>query len=164
MTKHIGLSQRPNTLMLLLILLLLAGWAYSSHAEEKTRRLTLCVLDSATGDPIPGAIVRSEEALSAQPTDLQGHCTLSFPITKERVTLTTSYLGYKSDSRTISLSEVRRVLTIRLEENATLIDEVVVQGDLRQTSILQQTMKIDPKTLEKSSTLTLGQLLRQYQV
>ena len=158
MTKHIGLSQRPNTLMLLLILLL-AGWAYSSQAEEKTRRLTLCVLDSATGDPIPGAIVRSEEALSAQPTDPQGHCTLSFPITKKRVTLTTSYLGYKSDSRTISLSEVRGVLTIRLEEDATLIDEVVVQGDLRQTSILQQTMKIDPKTLEKSSTLTLGQLL-----
>lgn len=158
MTKHIGLSQRPNALMLLLILLL-AGWAYSSYAEEKTRRLTLCVLDSATGDPIPGAIVRSEEALSAQPTDLQGHCTLSFPITKKRVTLTTSYLGYKSDSRTISLSEVRGVLTIRLEEDATLIDEVVVQGDLRQTSILQQTMKIDPKTLERSSTLTLGQLL-----
>lgn len=75
------------------------------------------------------------------------------------MTLTTSYLGYKSDSRTISLSEVRGVLTIRLEEDATLIDEVVVQGDLRQTSILQQTMKIDPKTLEKSSTLTLGQLL-----
>lgn len=58
------------------------------------------------------------------------HCVLTFSRQVSKALISVSYLGYKTYEKEVALSPGLK-LTIRLQEDATLIQEVVVEGQLK---------------------------------
>lgn len=92
--------------------------AVMAHAQDLTVHGT--VLSASDDEPLIGASVLSDVTKNGVSTDLDGNFTLTVP---EGSMLTVSYLGYN----TASVKAEPR-LTIRLEENTALLEEVVVVG------------------------------------
>ncbi|MDE6217850.1 MAG: SusC/RagA family TonB-linked outer membrane protein, partial [Muribaculaceae bacterium] len=78
------------------------------------------VVSAADGEPLIGATVRCLENNTGASTDLDGNFTLSVP---QNSKLAFSYVGYKKETLPAS-SE----MTVRLSEDSSLLDEVVVVG------------------------------------
>lgn len=146
------------TLLLLLVLIVSSARLQASTSAAEGFTVALTVLDDKDGEPIPGAIVKCPKADRGQVTDLNGHCVLTFSRQVSKALISVSYLGYKTYEKEVALSPGLK-LTIRLQEDATLIQEVVVEGQLKHTTNLQQAVAIQAKDLEKGTSLNLAQLL-----
>ncbi len=78
------------------------------------------VLSSVDDEPLIGASVQSETVPAAAATDINGEFTLQVPAGTE---LKVSYVGYKP-----AMVKAEPEMTIRLDEDMALLDEVVVVG------------------------------------
>ena len=78
------------------------------------------VLSNTDGEPLIGATVMCVQTKAGTATDFDGNFTLKVP---DGSTLTISYIGYSSVD-----VKAQPELTIRLDEDAALLDEVVVVG------------------------------------
>ena len=143
---------------LLLTLSLLTSEARATEASPKDLLLVITIVEADSGEPVVGAIVKSPSARRTQVTDPQGRCTLAFAPGTERAKISASFLGFRPYEKTITLGRESQ-LTIRLEEDATLFDELVVEGRLKHTTNLQQAVAVQAATLEKGTSLNLAKLL-----
>ncbi len=78
------------------------------------------VLSKTDGEPLIGATVQSENASVGVSTDFDGNFTINVP---EGTKLTISYIGFMPTT-----VKAQPEMTIELEENSTLLDEIVVVG------------------------------------
>lgn len=105
--------------------LVCAGLFLSSGVELMAQQRTVkgTVVD-ATGEPIIGAsvVVKGQSSIGAA-TDIDGRFSLNVPSGATR--LVVSYIGYKSKEVAV---EAGKTLKITLEEDTSVIEEVVVTG------------------------------------
>ncbi|HBL34034.1 MAG TPA: SusC/RagA family TonB-linked outer membrane protein, partial [Porphyromonadaceae bacterium] len=108
-------------------MLLLFVWAVSlcSFAQNITLRGNV---SDTKGDPLVGVTVQAEGSTAGTVTDADGNFTL--PNVPGNATLVVSYMGMRT--QTIELNG-RTTLNVVLEEDAELLDEVVVVGYGTQT-------------------------------
>lgn len=145
-----------------LIVILCTGfallWAGGLPLSAQTREnLKIFVLQEDTKEPIPGALVK--DAQGTHVTDAKGCATAVFG-GGDKVTLSVKSLGY-ADVAKRAFTVKNGTVTIYMKPEENMLGTVNVDAQRRQTSILQQTNTIDAKTLEKSSDLSLAQLLEK---
>jgi TonB-dependent SusC/RagA subfamily outer membrane receptor len=108
--------------MLRKTLLLLVATSYFASGFGQTLRGT--ILD-ADGNPLPSASVILDGS-SGQFANLDGQFSIDVPKGKHEITF--SFIGYVSQNRTILMGNEDFEWNITLEEDAILIDDVVVVG------------------------------------
>ena len=115
--------------------------------EKKT--LVGTVFDE-NGDPLPGATVRIEDTDMGVITDMDGN--FSILVEKEHPVLVVSYVGMKTN-RTPLIPDAKYVRII-LEEDATLMDEVIVTGyqNIKRENATGAFQSLTAKDMEKRYT------------
>ncbi|WP_310396438.1 SusC/RagA family TonB-linked outer membrane protein [Hymenobacter sp.] len=114
----------------LLICLLLAtpGWAQPTDAAARRFVLQGRVRD-ASGQALPGATVLLNGTAVGASTDADGTYALTATLAPGTYTLTFSLIGYKAESRPVTLGATETVTTdVNLTEALEKLDEVVVVG------------------------------------
>lgn len=101
-----------------------AGWATAMAGVVKGK-----VVDAETGETLPGASVTYAEGKGIS-TDVNGMFSLDIPNGKRR--LTVRYIGYKTVTKDIQVSDGTQDLDISLEADNATLGNVVVTGEVRQ--------------------------------
>ncbi|HKO64076.1 MAG TPA: TonB-dependent receptor [Candidatus Nitrosocosmicus sp.] len=136
---------------LLFLFLLLPFCAIAQNKIEGS------VLDIASGLPIPGANVKVKGSPSGALTDLDGKFQLAN--VKPTDVLTISFMGYQSKSVTVGS---QKSLTIKLEEDANQLKEVVVQvgyGSVKKKDATGAVAVVEAKDFNKGNIVTPENLL-----
>ena len=89
------------------------------------KRIVTCLVTDQNDEPLPGATVKLRGTVNGASTDLEGLCMLT--LEGHEPVLDVSYIGMKPKSVKVS-SRTARQITIRLEPDAKLLDEVLVTG------------------------------------
>jgi TonB-dependent starch-binding outer membrane protein SusC len=136
----------------LLLLLLLPFCVFAQSTVKGV------VLDKSTGQPIPGVNIKVSEGNLSMTTDFDGK--FLFNGLREQTQITFSFTGYTTQTITVG---TQRDITVNLEEDPNLLQEVVVQvgyGSVKRKdatgSVVALTTK---KTLIKVTTLPLKTFL-----
>ena len=97
--------------------------------DEKELSVSGIVTDSR-GESLPGALVKLRETAAAAATDSEGRFSLTISSWGKHklLTLEVSFLGMKTAHRAIDPAADNRSLKIALEDDALLMDEVLVTG------------------------------------
>ncbi|MEM9686165.1 MAG: TonB-dependent receptor plug domain-containing protein, partial [Bacteroidota bacterium] len=124
------------------------GWS-------QTRTVTGVVADEA-GVPIPGANVIVQGTTRGTTTDFDGNYTIE---ASDSETLVFSYLGYRT--QTIRVNN-QNTINVRLAEEASALDEVVVTGYTAQSTrnITGSVSVVKAEDLEATSPLNVEQALQ----
>lgn len=101
-----------------------AGWATAMAGVVKGK-----VVDAETGETLPGASVTYAEGKGIS-TDVNGMFSLDIPNGKRR--LTVRYIGYKTVTKDIQVSDGTQDLDISLEADNATLGNVTVTGEVRQ--------------------------------
>lgn len=101
-----------------------AGWATAMAGVVKGK-----VVDAETGETLPGASVTYAEGKGIS-TDVNGMFSLDIPNGKRR--LTVRYIGYKTVTKDIQVSDGTQNLDISLEADNATLGNVTVTGEVRQ--------------------------------
>ncbi|MDR3220384.1 MAG: carboxypeptidase-like regulatory domain-containing protein, partial [Dysgonamonadaceae bacterium] len=91
----------------------------------QTSRVITGTVTDASGETMAGAIANIKNTTTATTTDVKGKFTLTIPGNVENPVLVISYLGYLSQEMTVGNTAD---FSIVLQENATMLDDVVVVG------------------------------------
>ena len=103
-------------------LVLILGFLGMVATASAQQRVSGRVVDGA-GNPVVGASVFVEGTVNGTTTSLDGTYVLNAP---EKATVTISFIGYKTMKQTLSAGQTK--LDVQLEEDAALLDDVVVVG------------------------------------
>ena len=103
-------------------LFLVLGFLGMVATASAQQRVSGRVLDAA-GDPVIGASVFIEGTVNGTTTGADGTFVLNAP---EKATVTVSFIGYKTVKQALAAGQT--TLNIQLEEDAALLDDVVVVG------------------------------------
>lgn len=147
---------RTKTILSILVFLL-AGVVASAQTRYKGK-----VVDGASGESIPGAIVVEKGTSNGTTSDIDGNFTISI---NGSGTITISFIGYKA--REIDVTPSRTNLgRIEMSEDASTLGEVVVVGSSlidivkdRQTPIAATTLT-GPQVIEKMGNLDFPEALK----
>ena len=133
-----------------------AGHAANLATEVARDTVKLTVTDAMTGEPIPGAVVRTYN-MGTSVTDINGQCAIAFKngLTKTKVSVT--YVGYKPYTTTLSAGS--KAVTVKLSEDARTLSGVTVTSKRKHTNVMQQSATIDESMLEKGGATSLAKLL-----
>lgn len=133
-----------------------AGHAANLATEVARDTVKLTVTDAMTGEPIPGAVVRTYN-MGTSVTDIDGQCAIAFKngLTKTKVSVT--YVGYKPYTTTLSAGS--KAVTVKLSEDARTLSGVTVTSKRKHTNVMQQSATIDESMLEKGGATSLAKLL-----
>lgn len=101
-----------------------AGWATAMAGVVKGK-----VVDAETGETLPGASVTYAEGKGIS-TDVNGMFSLDIPNGKRR--LTVRYIGYKTVTKDVQVSDGTQDLDISLEADNATLGNVTVTGEVRQ--------------------------------
>gem|GEM_PF-6728774 len=99
----------------------------SAHASAALVLLAALLLVTGTHEPIVGATVQSDGALSGAATNGDGRCTLRFKQGVGQAKIEVSSVGYKRLVRTVTVRN-GQTLTLLLQEDAKMLGEVTVTG------------------------------------
>lgn len=100
-----------------------AASAANVSDQQQKRTISGMVIDFETGEPIIGAYIAVPQKNTGAISDLEGYFTLE--LAAEDRTVEISYVGYKTQKLEL---KNEKELTIRLQKDAELLDEVVVVG------------------------------------
>lgn len=164
-----GLSLRKivKETLLLVSLLFFSNMTYagivvnqekSVMAASDKASVVITVVDSQSGDPIPGAVIRSSDLDNPCVTDQAGRSTLVFKQSTGKSKVTVSYIGYKNSVIFVNMQDGAKV-TVRLKEDAQTLKGVTVTTQRRHTNTLQQAAAIDQSVLEKGGATSLAKML-----
>ncbi|MFS4445235.1 TonB-dependent receptor domain-containing protein [Maribacter sp. 2307UL18-2] len=120
-------SSRPkpfgNVLRHLICLGLFAVFTVSGNAQEYT--LAVQIRDVVTGLPLESAEVILQPCACGGITNASGRFRIELP--QDTYTMTVTYIGYKSDSRTLKMDRSQKIV-IELEEEQEQLSEVIVRA------------------------------------
>ncbi|MGY6559842.1 MAG: SusC/RagA family TonB-linked outer membrane protein [Nitritalea sp.] len=131
----------------LVLLLLATGWSMAQYTVTGT------VTDDRSGEPLIGANILLRGASIGAVTDLDGKFSLTVP-GNDSGTLIISSLGYVSRSFTINAST--GTLNVRLSQDATNLEEVVVTGlasSVKRSNLANAVSSVSSKELTGTTTL-----------
>ncbi|MCZ4222931.1 TonB-dependent receptor [Pedobacter rhodius] len=126
------------------------------------------VIDRATGESLPGAIVKLEYAAQTSITNADGYFTI-LQIPSDTCRLTINYVGYQQEIYPLSGLEAKTNVTIGLFQSIKLLNEVNVKGkkgdgvmnmDKRKISTLQ----LSPARLDELPNVGERDILRTFQL
>ena len=138
---------KKNLLSLLLLMLVCVQMAFAQA------KVTGTVVD-ANFEPLTGASVQLKGASVAVATDIDGKFTIN---AKSGQTLVVSYVGFLTKEVEVPAS---LTLTVTLEENNQLLDEVVVVGvSMKKSDLTGSVSHIDSDVLTQKPTITLNDAL-----
>ncbi len=115
--------------ILAIIMLIVAG-TLSSTILAQTRTVSGLVLDES-GEPLVGATVIQKGTANGVNTDLNGHFQIRVP--ESTVVLEFSFIGYHSQKQTVAANQ--QSVSVKLQENTQMIDEVVVTAFATQKKV-----------------------------
>lgn len=128
----------------------------SKEQVSKTRKITGLVLDQ-NGEAVIGATV-IEKGISSNGTvtDIDGRFELQIP---EQASLIVSYMGYTP--REIAAGNQKNI-TVKLQEDSQLLDEVVVvgYGTQKKVNLTAAVATVDTKALENRPSISLNKSLQ----
>lgn len=127
--RKIYSSGWPKHIMAFGIMLFLV--ALCSQLNAQTRRYVISgkVTDAKSNETLPGVAVRLTSTTFAISTDVNGNYSLSADVNPGRYTVSFTYIGYKTVSKTIQLGASEAVsLDAVLEQDAVGLDEVIITG------------------------------------
>lgn len=107
-----------KTKFLIFSLFLISSFGYSQNFQIKGK-----VVDAVNGIPIPGANISNKDGSVSMSTNLDGNFKLENVKNGDKIVF--SFIGYTSIVKTITKNET---LTISLQEDKKMLDEVVVVG------------------------------------
>ncbi|MDR1454273.1 MAG: TonB-dependent receptor plug domain-containing protein, partial [Tannerella sp.] len=104
--------------------LVLVAVIFSSFSAlaQNTEKIAGKVLDEKSGEPVVGASISLANELTGTVTDIEGN--FSLPVKSFPATILVDYLGYRHQE--IRADRSAGPLTVRLREDVTLLNEVVV--------------------------------------
>lgn len=116
------------------------------------------VLDDL-GEPLPGVGIRIKGMKGAWGTNASGR--FEIPVTKERVIMTFSFVGFKTVEQEVKAGAE---VTIQLEEDVDLLDEVVVTGYMtkNKSSFTGSQTTVDKKQIMSIGTKNILQSLEAF--
>lgn len=127
----------------------------SAFASKLTQNINGTISDAVTGFPLIGAnvILASSDPIIGTTTDVNGNFVLSnVPI--GRRTILISYLGYKPQTipNVLVNSGKETSMQIRLEEDVTTVDEVVVKAKVQKERSLNEMATVSARTFSVEET------------
>lgn len=125
------------------------------------------VVDSNTGESLPGASVQIDHTTIATSTNVDGYFSLS-KVPSDTAVLSVSYAGYQKESIPLASQDIKAPLTITLISSYRMLNEVVIQGkkegvmtsDAREVSVLH----ISPAKLDELPNIGERDILRSFQL
>ncbi|KGF18992.1 TonB-dependent receptor [Prevotella sp. S7-1-8] len=133
-----------------------AGHASNLATEVARDTVKLTVTDAMTGEPIPGAVVRTNN-LGTCVTDINGQCAIAFKSGLTKTNISVTYVGYKPYNTTLSAAS--KTVAVKLREDARTLSGVTVTSKRKHTNVLQQSATIDESMLEKGGATSLAKML-----
>ncbi|MFZ1586057.1 MAG: SusC/RagA family TonB-linked outer membrane protein, partial [Saprospiraceae bacterium] len=124
-------------------LLILLCCFYSAHSQSRPLNGNL---KDVKGDALTGATVLIKGTADGTTSDANGNFQLNIP--KDGTSLLISYLGYKT--KEVAVGAVENQISIILEDDAALLDEVVVIGfgSIRKANVTSAISSVSEKDLE----------------
>ena len=154
--------------MFLLALLLLLDCVFPMSAvtdgsnriiyEDDGMQITFVVRSEHSHEPIIGAVVRCEGAISPAVTNTDGRCVVKFKNVVSKFKIDVSYVGYKNISKILAVTS-NEIVTLEMQEDAKIIDNVEVTTQRHHTTVLQQSATISSDVLEKGGATSLAKIL-----
>lgn len=139
-----------------LMLFLFGIGMQTAHAQHASP-LKVFVVEDGNRNPVPNAVVTHGDKRYL--TDLSGVCQIPHQGSSQ-IVLSVRFLGYKEIvSRTYAVKG--STVTVVLKPEVYSLESVDVTAQRRHTTVLQQSSVINAKMLEKSSALSLSQLLEK---
>lgn len=123
------------------------GWAWAQYTVSGN------VSDERTGEPLIGASIILKGTTSGTITDLDGNFSLNLPGTDQRE-LVFSSIGYLS--QTISVSPSVSTLNVKLKQDATNLEEVVVTGlasSVKRSNLANAVSSVSSRDLTGTTTI-----------
>lgn len=130
-----------------LIIFLFSILSFNSFAQEKAT-LSGYVKDASTGEELIGASVYISEIKSGGTTNIYGYYSITVP--KGEYSVNFSFIGYKTSSMKIKLSENKR-LDVEISPNSEIIQEVEIKADAEDKNVRSTEMgvvKLDIKEIQ----------------
>jgi len=112
------------------------------------------VRDASTGEPVEWATVTAKPGGHATQTDERGHYSLS--LGSGKYTITISFVGYKTATRTVNVTADRNV-SVRLEQDSRVLGEVVVTA--KESTGLTSSSRIDRDAMTHLQPTSFSDLL-----
>nr|WP_315245972.1 SusC/RagA family TonB-linked outer membrane protein [uncultured Flavobacterium sp.] len=138
-----------NKFLLLLLLL-----PFCVFAQSTVKGI---VLDKSTGQPIPGVNIKVSQGNLSMTTDFDGK--FQFNGLKEQTQITFSFTGFTTQTITVG---TQRDITVTLEEDPNLLQEVVVQvgyGSVKKKDATGSVVALTTKDFNKGNNITTENLL-----
>lgn len=134
------------------LVVLMCMLPFGLHAQNITIKGTV----SAADGPIIGATVKVKGAQGGVVTDFDGNYSIS---AQSNATLVFSYVGYVTKEVKVG---GKRLIDVILEEDETLLNEVVVvgYGTMRKSDLTGAVTQVDNKAFEKSVSTSIDQVLQ----
>ncbi|MCB2380021.1 TonB-dependent receptor [Hymenobacter sp. BT635] len=151
--------RKPYSFLLILLCLLLAGgraWAQDDVTVSG-------VVQTETGEALPGATVFVKGTFIGSSTDRDGKFQLRADFSTPPVVLSVSFVGY--ESREITLQQPDQAVKVQLKINSVLTSEVIASASRVEEGILQAPVtveKLNAQQVERITTADLQGGLSQY--
>jgi TonB-dependent starch-binding outer membrane protein SusC len=123
---------------------------------QQQKSVSGTILDATTGEAMPGVNILVKGGTIGAISDMNGKFTINIP--DENAVLTISFIGYNSVE--IPLAG-RKILDIKLEQNLTNLEEVVIVGfgTQKKVNLTGSVTAVASKDIEKLSVTQTSQLL-----
>ncbi len=135
--------------------IILLGFSTVLFSQNGT--ITGIVKDKKTNEPLPGVNVVLEDKSGAA-TDANGYFSFKTNTTGKQ-TISFNFIGYKTQKQSLFIKPNEEIkLTILLEEDVQMIDEVVVSASKFEQRISEVTVSMEvikPKLLENNNVITM---------
>ncbi|RZS96754.1 SusC/RagA family TonB-linked outer membrane protein [Cecembia calidifontis] len=131
----------------LILILLTAGWSWAQYTVSGT------VADERTGEPLIGATILVRNTTSGAVTDLDGRFSITVP-GNQAALLVVSSLGYVSQN--VNVSPSLTSVQVRLREDATNLEEVVITGlasNVKRSNLANAVSSVSGKELVGTTTI-----------
>lgn len=154
-------SGSPTTVRIPFALVALALLLAVPVSAQSTATLSGSVVDAATGDPLPGAVVRLPAPNRAVAAGLDGQFRLD-GLALDTVTVVVTYVGYQPEHQVVDLRSGAVTLTIRLGETADVLGEVEVVADEAQEALGRDARPVsvlEGRALDQARGQTLAETL-----
>lgn len=133
-------------------LTLLILFAFSIKAQTSKLTITGFVVDSKTGEALPGATIVDIKTSTGTVTKYDGSFSMELDQRNEKYLLQFSFIGYHPLQKTIQISNaVYNIGRIKLENNVQKIDEVVVKGKVPTANMKSDTISFNAEAVKVSA-------------
>lgn len=126
---------------------------------QQTKRLRIRILEQGIDEPVISAEVKYHNQTVR--TDPNGYCMISY-LGERQIRLTIKATGFEPiNARSYAVRSITTPLIVRMKMSGKMLGQLAVDGHRKHSSILQQSVSIDKKALERNTSISIGKLLEQ---